>query len=75
MERDFVAAMLVLAALFAYSDNVPQNVQTDSINIFSGNEDEDIVTLVATGDVLLARYVEQRMRATGDYTLPFAKGR
>lgn len=69
----FVAAMLVLAALFAYSDNVPQNVQTDSINIFSGNEDEDIVTLVATGDVLLARYVEQRMRATGDYTLPFAK--
>lgn len=78
----FVAAVLVLFAVFSYSNSgkeqiqapdIAQNVQTDSINIFSGNEDEDIITLVATGDVLLARYVEQRMRATGDYTLPFAK--
>lgn len=35
--------------------------------------DEDEVTLLATGDIMLARYVELRMRNLGDYTYPFQK--
>lgn len=35
--------------------------------------DDDPVTLIATGDILLARYVELRMRQLNDYTYPFQK--
>lgn len=34
---------------------------------------DDEVTLIATGDVMLARYVELKMRKLGDYTYPFQK--
>ncbi|MBI4995226.1 CapA family protein [Candidatus Peregrinibacteria bacterium] len=77
----FVAAVLIMAGLFIYSKNKQeaqeqisdsQLVQTNGFNLFGiGDADEEVITLIATGDVLLARYVEQRMRATGDYLLPF----
>ncbi len=73
----FAFSFVVLALFIAYSGNTnKQLVQTSGLNALEiGDEDvdEDTITLIATGDVLLARYVEQRMRATGDYTLPFAK--
>lgn len=41
---------------------------------FSSNVDDDgPVVLIATGDLMLARYTEQRMRDLGDYTFPFQK--
>lgn len=39
--------------------------------VFSLAQEGDI-TLTAVGDILLARFIEQKMRKTGDYTYPFA---
>lgn len=82
----FGLAVLVMIGIFVYSNyskpaqedaeqlTIGQTVETNGFNLFGvGEENEDAITLIATGDVLLARYVEQRMRATGDYTLPFQK--
>lgn len=34
-------------------------------------DDENAISLLATGDIMLARYVELKMRNANDYTLPF----
>lgn len=43
------------------------------VAVLNSEENKNAVTLVATGDILLARYVELKMRNLGDYTYPFQK--
>ncbi|MEK7524446.1 MAG: CapA family protein [Patescibacteria group bacterium] len=49
------------------------NENADATASSADAEDNGPVVLIATGDVMLARYTEQRMRDLGDYTFPFQK--
>lgn len=70
-----VAVFVVLSIVASYSDSdEPKSpfqkklAEVATLNLLS---DEEPLTLIATGDILPARFVERRMRQAGDYTLPF----
>lgn len=75
-----VAAVFgVLSVLSSYSQSSenkePSSFQRklEQVATLSLLNDDDPITLIATGDILLARYVELRMRQLNDYTYPFHK--
>lgn len=71
-----VLAVLSVVASYGNEDQSETSVfrqklpQASMLNLL--NTDEPI-TLIATGDVMLARYVELQMRTLKDYTFPFRK--
>ncbi len=48
-----------------------QKMPTASVLSVGDSASADAISIIATGDVMPARYVEQRMRALNDYTYPF----
>lgn len=84
--RQIIVWTVIVAAIFGIlsvissysqpSDNKePSSFQKklEQVATLSILNDDDPVTLIATGDILLARYVELRMRQLKDYTYPFQK--
>lgn len=72
-----LALAVFFAALSFFMELAPKSptqfsqqklTQTATLNLLDG---DGRVTLLATGDILLARYVEQKMRQLKDYTYPF----
>lgn len=72
----FLFIILSVLSSHEISDNAadnfatPENLQTVTLNLTS---DKNSITLIATGDILLARFVELNMRKLGDYMYPFRK--
>lgn len=73
-------AVLSLVASYATQtptqsvSSFPQKLpQADTFSLATDEENEESITLVATGDILLARFVELRMRKMSDYIFPFRK--
>ncbi len=83
--REIIVWTFVVAAVFGAlsiisSNSQPQTGESSSfqkkleqVATLSLLSDDDPVTFIATGDILLARYVELRMRQLNDYTYPFHK--
>lgn len=79
--RGIIVWSLVLIVLFAVfsllaqpsDSSEPSSLREKLAEVATLNllSDEKPITLIATGDILPARFVERRMRQTGDYTLPF----
>lgn len=69
-----VFAILTLLATQSNGDSAAPflNKMPQASVLSVGNaSSDDVLTIIATGDVMPARYVEQRMRALNDYTYPF----
>lgn len=75
--RSIIIWSLILVALFAVFSLLTEKkspIQQKLAEVTTLNflgDDEGELTLIATGDILPARFVERKMRQTGDYTLPF----
>lgn len=70
----FVAFFATLSLVVSYLDSFeksPLQERLAQVATLSLRDDEDTITLLATGDVMLGRYVELKMRKLNDYTHPF----
>lgn len=71
-----VAVFGVLSVISQFESGAP--VQNLSLNdspktsVLSVGNNESVATVLAVGEISLARYIEQKMRGNNDYTLPFA---
>lgn len=76
-----ISLFAMLSVIASYATQTPQNSssftkklpQADTLSLPAEEESEESITLVATGDVLLSRFVELRMRGRSDYIFPFRK--
>lgn len=80
----FVIAFIAAGA-FAILSLIASNIETAKRDIsplrqklaqvssLEFNGDDDAISLLAAGDIMLARYVELKMRNAKNYTLPFQK--
>lgn len=71
----FFVIAAVLALVFVQggenSEKFNSKLQQASVMSLEDEGEPDSVTILATGDVLLARYIEKKMRGNKDYTYPF----
>lgn len=77
-----IGLFAVLSVVASYATQAPQQnasslpqklPQADTLSLATEGKNEASITLIATGDILLARFVELRMRKMSDYIFPFRK--